>query len=96
MKNNYIELSEQNKKAGFSQPMGNVVTRKTEIAVYIVDNAGSFQRFGVYLSHGVAGGAFWRNSAPLARFNTIDEAKGFAEILFGYAGAGEFATVVSY
>lgn len=95
MKTQTVELTEQNKAAGFSQDFG-TVTRETKIAVYIVDNAGSFQRFGVYLKHGVAGGAFWRNSAPLVRCNTIEEARDVAETLFGYAGAGEFAAVVSY
>jgi hypothetical protein len=81
---------------GFKQSFG-TITRTTDIAVYIVvDRSGFHTGYGVYLSHGVAGGRFWRNSAPLVRKETLAEAKDVAATLFGIAGSGEFAEVVEY
>ena len=83
-------------EAGFTCEFGTAV-RATKIAVYIVIRFENTRAsFGVYLSHGVAGGAFWRNSSPLTTCHTIDEARAVAETLYGVAGSGQLANLVSY
>lgn len=97
--NETLTLTERHKAAGFINEGFGAILRETKIAVYIVffpdtlfRSAG--ERFGVYISHGSAGGEFWKNSPPIVRKDTLKEAKEVAETIYGYAGSGEFATII--
>ena len=87
-------LLDSEKAHGFKHSGFGPIVRTTDIAVYIVLKGNS--SIGVYLSHGVAGGRFWRNSAPLVNCHSLAEAKDVAASLFGIAGSGEFAEIVEY
>lgn len=81
---------------GFKQSFGTWV-RTTDLHVCIVvsPQRNVTERYGVYVFHGHPGGAFWRNSAPLVRCDTIEEAREKATTLYGIAGSGQFAEVIS-
>lgn len=80
---------------GFKQSFG-TWTRLTALHVCIVvsDNLHSALSYGVYVFHGHPGGAFWRNSPPLVRCNTMEEAREKAATLYGVSGSGQFAEVI--
>jgi hypothetical protein len=69
--------------------------RKTEIAVVITIRPGfGRERYGVYVSHGAPGGAFWRSDEPLVRCDTLEKAREKAETLYGISGCGSLAAIV--
>ncbi len=80
---------------GFKQSFG-TWTRTTDLHVCITVSSDrhTAQRFGVYVFHGHPGGQFWRNSAPLVRCDTMDEAKEKALTLYGIVGSDQFAEVI--
>jgi hypothetical protein len=87
-------ISETEKACGFKTSFGTVI-RSTEIAVYIVITHYNHRpEYGVYICHGVAGGAFWKNSAPLVRCESLEKAQDTAETIFGIYGSGKFAEII--
>ncbi len=80
---------------GFKQDFGTWV-RRTDLHVCIVvaSDRHTTQRYGVYVFHGHPGGQFWRNSAPLVRCNTLEEAKEKATTLYGITGSAQFAEII--
>lgn len=82
---------------GFKNSFG-TWTRTTDLHVCIVVTnrlAGANPlSFGVYVFHGHPAGPFWRNSAPLVRCATLEEAKEKATTLYGITGSAQFAEII--
>lgn len=79
---------------GFKQSFG-TWTRTTNLHVCIVVTSRQLGlSYGVYVFHGHPGGQFWRNSPPLVRKDTLEEAKAVAETLYGITGSSQFAEII--
>lgn len=85
-------------KHGFRRgPAGGVVLRQCEIAVYVVESRGEFRStFGVYVRHGEAAGAFWRDLEPIVRKDTLAEAIDVGAGILGIVGAERFVKIVMH
>lgn len=85
------------KKHGFERgPAGGVVLRTCQIAVYVVESRGEFSSsFGVYVRHGEAAGAFWRDVEPIVRKDTLAEAINVGAGILGITGAERFVKVIT-
>jgi hypothetical protein len=87
------------KAHGFKDTGFGCIVRSTEISVWIVTYHPCHchpTTYGVYVFHGAPSGPFWRNSAPLVRCDTLEEAKQTAERIFGITGSSQFAKLVNY
>lgn len=81
---------------GFRQLFGSW-TRTTELHVCIVvgKDFRRAQNFGVYVFHGHPGGQFWKNSEPLVRCDTMEQAQEKAATLYGITGSQQFASIIN-
>lgn len=81
---------------GFRESFGTWV-RTTDIHVCIVvgKEHRHSQNFGVYVFHGHPGGQFWRNSEPLVRCDTMEQAHEKAATLYGITGSQQFASIIN-
>jgi hypothetical protein len=85
------------KKHGFERgPAGGVVLRTCQIAVYVVESRGDIRSsFGVYVRHGEAAGAFWRDVEPIVRKDSLAEAINVGAGILGIVGCERFVKVIT-
>ena len=81
---------------GFKTDFGTTV-RRTDLHVTLVVRSYGRSRptYGLYVFHGHPGGDFWRNSGPLVSCESMDEALGKGEQLYGIVGSAQFIRIIT-